>query len=111
MRRKFVVSDMLRTELEMLTGKLIRGDLTPVVYDLIKDSPFKDDLLEYSSTVREETEDVIETRLSRHADNNGSFGIDFKDWLANEVQPISVSRYEKNSRGKAIRCFTAKRKG
>lgn len=102
---------MLRTELEMLTGKLIRGDLTPVVYDLIKDSAFKTDLLEYSSTVREETEDVIETRLSRHADNNGSLGIDFKDWLANEVQPISVSRYEKDNRGKALRGSSAERKG
>lgn len=102
---------MLRTELEMLTGKLIRGDLTSVVYDLIKDSAFKADLLEYSSTVREETEDVIETRLSRHADNNGSFGIDFKDWLANEVQPISVSGYEKDNRRKAIRRSGTERKG
>lgn len=102
---------MLRTELEMLTGKLIRGDLTPVVYDLIKDSAFKADLLEYSSTVREETEDVIETRLSRHADNNGSFGIDFKDWLANEVQPISVSGYEKDNRRKSIRRSGTERKG
>ena len=102
---------MLRTELEMLTGKLIRGDLTPVVYDLIKDSPFKGDLLVYSSTAREETEDVIETRLSRHTDNDGSFGIDFKDWLANEVQPISISRNEKDSRRKALRRSSTEREG
>lgn len=106
-----MASSMLRTELEMLTGKLIRGDLTPVVYDLIKDSPFKDDLLEYSSAVREETEDVIETRLSRHADDDGGFGIDFKDWLANEVQPIAIPRYEKNTRRKALRRSITKRKG
>ena len=40
---------MLRTELEILSGKLIQGDLTPVVYSLIKDSPFLDDIFLYSS--------------------------------------------------------------
>lgn len=87
---------MLRHEFEVLSGKLIRGDITPMVYELVKDSPFIMDLLEYSS-VREETEDVAETRVSGHANEYGGARLDIKDWIANEVQPITVQRYAKHS--------------
>lgn len=36
---------MLRKELEILTGSLISGDITPFVFSLIKDSPYLDDIL------------------------------------------------------------------
>ena len=31
----------IEEELEVLTGKLIRGNITPIVYDLVKTSPYK----------------------------------------------------------------------
>lgn len=36
-----------KTELEDLTGKLLNGDITPVVADLLRATPYKDELLRY----------------------------------------------------------------
>lgn len=37
--------DIYKSELEELTGKVYRGDLTPMVFDLIKESLFKEVLI------------------------------------------------------------------
>lgn len=39
-------------ELETITGKAYRGDLTPVVYDLLQDSPNLRGLYEYLTGVK-----------------------------------------------------------
>lgn len=82
---------MLRTELEVLTGKLIRGDITPIVYELIKDSPYVMDIFEHSAVVikEEDTGDSQESP-SRHADNNGRSGPSFESWLRDSVQSFPV---------------------
>ena len=85
---------MLRTELELLSGKLIQGDLTPVVYSLIKDSPFLDDIFLYSSIQREDTADVNEEKVSGHANNDSNSRPAFAVWLSDEVQSISIPRNE-----------------
>ena len=85
---------MLQTELEILTGKLIRGDLTAIVYELVKDSSFKNDLVQYSS-LREENSDVYKKRSNGDTNDNSSIGPSFKDWLCNEVQCISQQRPRK----------------
>ena len=81
---------MLRTELEILTGKLIRGDLTPIVYELIKDSPYLDDIFLYSSIQREDIGDVNEKKVSGHADHDIGRRDMFKVWLSDEVQSITI---------------------
>jgi len=49
--------DLYRDELEELTGKIYRGDLTPLVYDLLKDSNDIKGLLHYLNK-----EEVIEVK-------------------------------------------------
>ena len=36
-------------ELEVLTGKYLSGDITPIVYDLLKDTKYKSELISYLS--------------------------------------------------------------
>lgn len=86
MRRCLLIS----SELEVLTGKLIRGDITPLVYELIKDSAFIDDIFEISTVEKEVGEDVSEGKIPGYADNISNVGFDFKNWLTNEVQSIST---------------------
>lgn len=93
---------MLRTELEALTGKLIRGDLTPIVYELIKESPFKLDILEYSSIPKERIEDATKKRISGHANFDSCAGPNFEDWFSNEAQPITLSRNASHSHGEDL---------
>lgn len=88
---------MLRTELEILTGKLIRGDLTAIVYELVKDSPFKSDLIQYSS-LREEMSVVNKKRSNGDTNDNSSIGPSFKDWICNEVQCIPKQRQRESKR-------------
>lgn len=37
--------EIYTSELEELTGKIFMGDITPLVFDLIKDSLFKEELI------------------------------------------------------------------
>jgi hypothetical protein len=48
------MSSLIREDLESLTGKLIQGSLTPVVYELLKDSPYKEDILQYKDLISKE---------------------------------------------------------
>lgn len=59
------------TELEVLLGKLISGDLTPIVYTLLKDTPYKECLLEYLKGAKPDvcTKQSIKTEDSEN--NNG----------------------------------------
>lgn len=36
---------VFQIELEDLTNKIFKGDLTPLVYELLKDTPYKEDLI------------------------------------------------------------------
>lgn len=90
---------MVREELEALTGKLIRGDITAVVYELIKDSPFIDDIYEYSGVEKEEVEDVYKGSGAGPTDDFSSFGADFQNWLTDQVQSIPVSGNVQNNKG------------
>ena len=53
----------MKDDLEKLTGKLIRGKISGTVYDLIKDTKYKEDLLDYinycsSETLKEKLKEV-----------------------------------------------------
>lgn len=77
----------LLTELEVLTGKLIRGDITPIVYELIKDSAFVKDIVTYS-TREDEKEDDNTDRGSYTPNNHSGSGLIYKDWFSESVQPL-----------------------
>ena len=77
----------LANELEVLTGKLIRGDITPIVYELVKDSVFLSDIATYST--REVTTQYDNADRSSYTSNvDCSTGFILKDWLRDNVQPL-----------------------
>ena len=39
-------SELYKEEIEELTGKVFNGDLTPLIFDILKGSVFKEDLIE-----------------------------------------------------------------
>lgn len=53
----------IRVELEDYTSKLISGDITPVVFDLLKDSPDKKELFKYLQICVEEAEQAEVKKL------------------------------------------------
>lgn len=66
------MSDLYKEELEELTGKLYRGDLTPLVYDLLKDSNDLKSLLAYlkSEDIEEDVKPEIERPKPAPSFNN-----------------------------------------
>ena len=64
------LQQLYNTELEVLLGTLISGDLTPIVYKLLKDTPYTECLLEYLKGVKPDvcTEQSIETEDSENND-------------------------------------------
>lgn len=81
-------------DLELLTGKLIRGDITPIVYDMIKDSGylelFVSDYLDYMSD--EEKKNVSEQNINNDSSEDTHRGFSFEEWLASEGEPVTVRR-------------------
>lgn len=53
--------DVVHQELEDLTGKLFKGDITPIVFDILKDTADVKGLLKYLNVVVEE-ENKTETK-------------------------------------------------
>lgn len=85
----------LSTELEVLTGKLIRGDITPIVYELVKDSAFLSDIATYS------TREVITKydnadRYSYTSNVDCGTGFVLKDWLRDNVQSLPAKGERKH---------------
>lgn len=78
---------MIRDDLEILTHRIVRGDITPVVYDLIKESPFIGDIY-----LGEELKYADKECGSRTADDESFRGVDFKSWLSDNVQPVATDR-------------------
>ena len=78
-------------ELEFLTGKMLRGDITPLMYQLIKDSPFLDDFIdEYGVYLTEDNREYVsKQRNDKDTSENSSRGFDFEEWLGNSGKPIS----------------------
>lgn len=77
----------LLTELEVLTGKLIRGDMTPIVYELIKDSAFVKDIVTYS-TREDEKEDDSTNRDTYTPNNHSGSGLVYENWFSESVQSL-----------------------
>lgn len=82
---------MISTDFECLIGKVLRGDITPYVYELIKDSAFIDDIFSLG-TVKRRERNVRENGIPGHADEVSSRGTSFENWLSESVQSITIPR-------------------
>ena len=82
--------------------ELNRGDITPLIYELIKDSPFIDDIFKVSSVKKEEVKHVRKERISGPANTIGSRGFSFENWLSQSVQSIPVQGNELDTTGEAV---------
>lgn len=87
-------------DLESLTGKIIRGDITPIVYELIKDSghiqEFKEDFMDYMS--EERSKDVLKQNIDSNTSEDTNTGFSFEKWLADAGEPISLRGKVRRSR-------------
>lgn len=71
-------------ELESLTGKIFQGDLTPIVFDLLKESQSVEDLLRYLK--KEENSDV-DSNETQDAVRKESYNRPcFEEWFLNAEQ-------------------------
>lgn len=61
-----------KTELEVILGKLISGDLTPVMYSLLKDTPDKESLLNYLKGVKSDVRAKQSITTEDHEDNDNT---------------------------------------
>lgn len=84
--------DALRTDISLLTGKLISGDITPMVFELIKDSPYVDNFIkEYKDYLpKERSINVSEQDANTNTSKDSPAGLDFEEWLANSGKPITL---------------------
>lgn len=78
---------MLRDDIELLSGKVISGSLTPVMYLLLKDSDAFDVLC------RDLGVEVTDDNINNKPTNTGPVavgGLSLTEWLANTGQPVTL---------------------
>lgn len=63
----------IQKDLEELTNCVFRGDITPILYNLVKDSPYKEDCLEYLGIAKQKktVEEIVQPQPAQ----------DFRDWF------------------------------
>ena len=61
----------MKKDLEELSGSLFQGNLTPIVYDLIKDTIYKEECLAYLGKKVEHVEESVDIKPAQ----------DFKTWF------------------------------
>lgn len=59
------IDDLYRQEVECYTHKLSNGDLTPLVYDMLKDTSDVESLLEYLGYKNKEKEENVVAQKSK----------------------------------------------
>lgn len=80
---------MLREDLECLTGRLIQGPLTPIVYQLLKDSPYKEEL-RYTLSTRGREMDVDEQNTDTASTEITNSRPSLAEWISKHGKPISL---------------------
>lgn len=67
-------------ELEVLTGKYLSGDITPIVYDLLKDTRYKSELISYLSEGK--IVNVDNNKSNTTACEEDNLRPDFEKWFS-----------------------------
>jgi hypothetical protein len=75
-------------ELECMTGKLISGSTAPVVYELLKATEYKPELLSYLKEAANQNADKPEksTVTDEKDDNRASL----QKWMSDRGKPVAV---------------------
>lgn len=71
--------DIIQYDLQCLTGKVVSGDLTPLVYELLRGGRGMEEFINVS--VEHEDNDT---------DEDSSRGFDFTRWLTDNGKPVSI---------------------
>ena len=80
---------MLRDEIELLSGRIVAGPLTPALFLLLKDTTDMKKLCEDLHIERSEELDNPHGTVAEPGPN-ASGGLSLADWLANNAQPVSL---------------------
>ena len=93
---KSMANNTVRMDLESLTGKIVRGDLTPLIYDLIKDSRYIDVFEQaYIDYMSDNEKEEIENNVSKqdtdiNSCENNDRGFDIEKWLSEQGELITL---------------------
>lgn len=71
--------NVIQYDLQCLTGKVVSGDLTPLVFDLLKGGKGMEEFINVS--IEHEDNDTSEDCCG---------GIDFTQWLSDNGKPVSI---------------------
>ena len=91
-----MANNAVRMDLESLTGKIVRGDLTPLIYDLIKDSRYIDVFEQaYIDYMSDNEKEEIEKNVSKQDTDidsceNNDRGLDIEKWLSEQGELITL---------------------
>lgn len=80
---------MLRDDIELLSGKIVDGPLTPVLFLLLKDTKDMCKLCEDLNIERGEEVDHPHGAAAQSGPL-ASGGLSLSEWLANNTQPVSL---------------------
>ncbi len=81
-----MVDSIYSDELQAFTGQVFKGDITPIVFDLLKPTDRIEELLNYLRGVS----DVCVKRTSQISINEGDNRFDIEEWFSQfkQLQPL-----------------------
>ena len=80
---------MLRDDIELLSGRIVDGPLTPAIFLLLKDTA---DMQKLCTDLHIERGEELDNshRAAAQSGPLASGGLSLSDWLANNAQPVSL---------------------
>ena len=80
---------MLRDDVELLSGRIVAGPLTPALFLLLKDT---EDLDKFCKDLHIERSEEVDNphRSTSEPGPVATGGFSLSDWLANNAQPVSL---------------------
>ncbi len=90
---------MIKDELELITGRLIDGPTTPVVFQLLKDSPVFEQVCSDVKSLHGREQSDSTPRTKEVAVQNFGRGFDVLQWLADYGKPLALQGDDGGSPG------------
>ncbi len=81
---------MVKDELELITGRLIDGPVTPVIFQLLKDSPVFDQVCSDVKLLHGREQSDNTPRTEEVTFQNFGRGFDVLQWLADNGKPLAL---------------------
>ena len=80
---------MLRDDIELLSGRIIEGPLTPILYLLLKDTHDMQKLCDDLKIARSGRVDITDGQVTQSGPL-ASGGLSLTDWLSHNAKPVSL---------------------